>query len=142
MIQERPKLGIGVLVWNPRGRLLLGQRRGAHAAGEFWLPGGKPDGGESPRDAAVRELYEETSISVVRDAMEPLDFWTYDRFEADDLHYVTVYYQCKLPFGEMPRLLEPEKCYGWGWYSTWAPGGYGSLPTPHYSRLLEVIENA
>jgi 8-oxo-dGTP pyrophosphatase MutT (NUDIX family) len=64
---ERWSLAFYVLIRDPRGRVLL-LRRSA-ASGRFpgcWeLPGGKAEGGESPADAAAREVLEETGLRVV-----------------------------------------------------------------------------
>lgn len=53
-----------------RGRVLLQLKADGRFGGGFWnAPGGKVDDGESPAEAAVREVREETGLSVsdVRD---------------------------------------------------------------------------
>jgi 8-oxo-dGTP diphosphatase len=52
----------GAVVLDPRERVLLVRRGRAPSAGEWTLPGGRVEEGESPRAAAVRELREETAI--------------------------------------------------------------------------------
>jgi 8-oxo-dGTP diphosphatase len=59
----RPLVGIGVIVW--RGDEVLLIRRGRPpAAGEWSFPGGAQRVGETAEQAARRELFEETGLSV------------------------------------------------------------------------------
>ena len=55
------KLGVGVAIRDAAGRLLLEQRSDN---GRWGLPGGRIEPGESVRDAAVREVREETGLVV------------------------------------------------------------------------------
>lgn len=60
---QRPVVGIGVIVLRPQMALLI--RRGrAPAEGEWSLPGGAQELGETAEEAARRELAEETGLSV------------------------------------------------------------------------------
>jgi ADP-ribose pyrophosphatase YjhB (NUDIX family) len=52
----------GAVVIDGLERVLLVRRGHPPAAGEWSLPGGRVEEGESPRSAAVRELREETTI--------------------------------------------------------------------------------
>lgn len=59
---------VGVVVFNRQGKVFLGQRQaGKSGALDFaWqFPQGGIDAGEEPIDAAIRELYEETSIQSI-----------------------------------------------------------------------------
>lgn len=59
----RPWVGVGVIVW--RGdRLLLIRRGRAPRLGQWSLPGGAQEVGETVFQAAVREVREETGLTV------------------------------------------------------------------------------
>ena len=63
----RPVVDVAVGVLRaPDGRVLLAQRRAGKDAAGFWeLPGGKVDLGESPIQAAARELLEEVGVRAL-----------------------------------------------------------------------------
>ena len=60
-LSHRDGASIAVLSQN---KVLLVRRMRAPSAGSWSLPGGKIEGGESPREAARRELKEETGIEA------------------------------------------------------------------------------
>jgi len=60
---ERPVVGVGVIVL--RGNDVLLVRRGAPPLKNQWsIPGGKQERGETVRDAAHREIREETGVEI------------------------------------------------------------------------------
>jgi 8-oxo-dGTP diphosphatase len=54
----------GAIVFDGSGRLLLIQRGRPPAQGSWSVPGGRCRPGEAPRDACVREVAEETGLTV------------------------------------------------------------------------------
>lgn len=67
---------IGVVV--REGRILIGKRpAGKHLEGLWEFPGGAVEPGETPEEAVVRELREETGLEVrVSGRLDPID-WDY-----------------------------------------------------------------
>src|SRR3954449_5999972 len=55
---------VGAVVHDPAGRLLLVQRGHDPHRGRWSLPGGRIEPGESPEQAVVREVREETGLEV------------------------------------------------------------------------------
>ncbi len=53
---------VGLMLMNVEGKIFVGQRNDRHK--EAWqMPQGGVDKGENPRDAAMRELWEETGVT-------------------------------------------------------------------------------
>ena len=74
---------VGIMVLNRNKRVWIGRRidapKDAEGAGSWWqMPQGGIDEGEDAREAALRELYEETSIHSVEVISEIEDWLTYD----------------------------------------------------------------
>lgn len=67
---------VGLMVINPAGLVLIGERLGA--VGGWQMPQGGIDRGERPRDAALRELVEEIGTDRVELALESRGWHAYD----------------------------------------------------------------
>lgn len=60
----KPSIGIGGIVFDHAGRVLLIRRATAPARGQWSLPGGRQEAGETMREACRREIGEETGLEV------------------------------------------------------------------------------
>ncbi|MBA4129918.1 MAG: RNA pyrophosphohydrolase [Hyphomicrobium sp.] len=74
---------VGIMLINRAGLVWVGQRADmpgdAEGKGEWWqMPQGGLDAGEVPREGALRELYEETSVRSATLIGETADWLTYD----------------------------------------------------------------
>jgi len=73
---------VGVMVLNAKGLAFIGRRKGGaehvDATHEWQMPQGGIDEGEDAYEAALRELYEETSIRSVQKLGEVDDWLSYD----------------------------------------------------------------
>jgi len=70
---------VGVMLMNGDGDIFVGQRID-HSGAAWQMPQGGIDKGESPQDAAMRELWEETGVTadLVDIVAETEDWLTYD----------------------------------------------------------------
>ncbi len=84
----QPKVHVsGCYVTDAEGRLLLLRRHPLKIEGGTWgVPGGKHDPGETPLQAACRELREETGLDLPEDAFTPLGTF-YVRLSYGDFPY-------------------------------------------------------
>jgi len=75
--KQRPKVGVGIMILNNQGEVLLGKRNDdaekassdLHGEGMWTMPGGKLDFHETLIDGAYREVLEETGIKINKDKL-------------------------------------------------------------------------
>ena len=97
---EAPLIGVGAVVVD-RGRVLLVQRGTEPARGQWSLPGGLIELGESLTDAVVREVREETGLNVEPVELIELLDRIYRQGERVRYHYVVADYLCRVAGGEL-----------------------------------------
>ena len=87
---DQPRVAVGAIVFKNNKVLLV--RRGKPPAEDLWaIPGGRVEIGETLREAAEREIMEETGVAIR--ALEPV--YTFDVIDRDAdgrarFHYVIV----------------------------------------------------
>jgi len=98
---ERPIVGIGAVIVD-EGKVVLIRRRYEPLAGQWSLPGGAVELGETLEDCVVREMQEETGLDVeVGPVIEVFDRITHDEARRIQYHYVLVDYLCWIAGGEL-----------------------------------------
>jgi ADP-ribose pyrophosphatase YjhB (NUDIX family) len=98
---DRPLVGVGAVIVQDN-RVLLIRRGHAPLLGEWSLPGGVLECGETLREATIREAREETGLVVESSAM----LGVYERvIRADDgrvrYHYVLIDFLCRPVSGDL-----------------------------------------
>jgi 8-oxo-dGTP diphosphatase len=96
---DRPIVAVGAVILDG-GRVLLVQRGQEPLKGEWSLPGGAVEPGETLEAALVREVREETSLEVVvGPVVEVLDSIRRDAGGRVEYHYVIIDYACRIRTG-------------------------------------------
>lgn len=96
---ERPIVGIGAVIIH-EGRVLLVKRGNAPMQGEWSLPGGALETGETLVEGVRREVLEETGLLVEPVTMiEVFDRIARDQAGRVQYHYVLVDYLCRITSG-------------------------------------------
>jgi|SRR5215468_1718284 len=109
---DKPLIGVGAVIVRV-DRVLLIRRGQAPLLGEWSLPGGVLECGETLRDATVREAREETGLVV--ETVEMLG--VYERIIPGDggrirYHYVLIDFLCRAVGGE-PKAASDAAEVGW-----------------------------
>ncbi len=97
---DRPMVGVGVVVWRG-GDVLLIRRGKPPREGSWSLPGGRQRLGETVREAALREVREETGLEVeITGLVDVVDSITRDRAGEVRYHYTLVDFSAEWKAGE------------------------------------------
>jgi 8-oxo-dGTP diphosphatase len=114
---DAPLVGIGAVIIE-RDRVVLVQRGHAPLLGEWSIPGGAVELGETVREAVIREAREETGLDVKPIAL----LGVFDRIVQDEdggvrYHYVLVDFLCRRVSGELRAACD---CDGAQWFTAQA----------------------
>ncbi|MCC6030919.1 MAG: NUDIX hydrolase [Desulfurococcales archaeon] len=97
-----PKVGVGCIVFDEIGRILLIKRLYPPGRGRWSIPGGHVEKGEDVLEAAKRELYEETGIDADPVGVMNVDtLIVYDEKRNIKYHYVLIDILFTNPRGEL-----------------------------------------
>lgn len=138
MNEEKKKVGAGLgVILRHNGKILLGKRHpdpnkadsAFRSAGEWCLPGGKLNWGETFEEGAIREVKEETGITIKNPKVISIH-----NFKNKHAHFVTVGLLVSEWSGEA-RVMEPDEITEWKWFSL------KKLPFPRYFPSFGVIKN-
>ena len=120
---ERPRVGIGVIIQNKEGKILVGKRKGGYAP-YYSIPGGHLEMGETFEVAAAKEVAEETGLVI--ENIKVINVTNNLRtYKEEGVHFVSVNVFTNSYEG-LPETKEPEKCEGWFWCDP------NELPQPHF----------
>lgn len=127
---ERPFVGIGIILVNTTGHVLLGKRHGSHAP-YFSIPGGHLEPGETFEAAAIREIKEETNLDIQNPTVLCVTN-NLQTYREEGVHSVSVCLVTHEFDGEL-RVMEPERCEYWLWADP------RQLPQPHFDASQTAI---
>ncbi|MFM8445457.1 MAG: NUDIX hydrolase [Methylococcus sp.] len=105
-----PAIGVGGVVFNDQGRILLVRLRSPPQAGLWHIPGGRLEPGETLADCCRREVQEETGIQVIPGPILAIA----DR-RVEGFHYVIIDFLTRLapdsPLNPEPATDAAEACW-------------------------------
>ncbi len=138
MAEEKKRVGAGLgVILEKDGKILLGMRHpdpvkadsAFRSAGEWCLPGGKLDFGETLEEGAIREVKEETGIDI----KDPVVISMHN-CKNEHAHFLTAGMVAKEWVGEA-QVMEPDEIIEWKWFPL------TDLPYPRYFPSFMVIDN-
>lgn len=128
IVKQQVRVGVAVFIIKD-DQILVGKRLSNHGKGTWALPGGHLEFGETPEQCAIREVFEETGLTITNPSNA---IWTNDMFLESNKHYITLFLVAKYDHG-IPKVLEPDKCSEWIWSKL------SDIPEPMFKGLDTLI---
>lgn len=122
-MKDKPKIGLGIIIVNKAGEILVGKRKGGLAQ-KYSIPGGGLEIGEIFESGAIREIKEETNLDIEKPRVIAVTN-NLETYREEGEHYVSIVFLADKYTGEL-KLMEPNKCEGWLWVDP------KNLPEPHF----------
>ena len=131
-IKLPPRIGIGVILVNEKGQMLLGRRTSGHGFDTWGNPGGHLEFGESFEACAMREVREEIGVEISEPSFLAL---TSEVYESTQKHYVSVFMVGFLSSTAPIINREPHKTEEWVWVDMKNP------PAPLFPPIQNLVSN-
>ena len=128
--EQKPKVGLGVVIVNCDGKILIGKRKGSHAP-YYSIPGGHLELGETFEEGAIREIKEETDLDIIDPKVIAVTN-NLETYRNEGLHHISIVLFVN-DFSGALKNMEVEKCDGWLWADP------EKLPMPHFDASKRGI---
>lgn len=122
MSKNRHKMAVAahLLLENDRGEVVFLRRANTgYADGQWSVPAGHVDAGETVVEACVRETAEELGVVLAESDVRPI--LVQHKRDSDGEERVDFFFAATLPEGQVPIIAEPDKCDGLDWADLLAP---------------------
>lgn len=106
----------GAMIFNDQGKLFLSKRSQncKNERGHWETPGGSVEFGETLEEATKREIREEYGVEI--EILE--QFPAADHLiPAEKQHWVATTFLARMQPGQVPKIMEPDKCDEIGWFA-------------------------
>jgi 8-oxo-dGTP diphosphatase len=104
-----PIVAVGAVIWNEKQEVVLIRRAKPPRKGQWSIPGGRVEWGETLHDALLREVREETGLSVeIAGLIEIVDAVTRDDAGMVARHYVLIDFAARHVSGELCAGTDAE----------------------------------
>jgi nucleoside triphosphatase len=125
--QIYPEPTAGALIFNPEGKMFLMKSHKWH--GQYVIPGGHIELGETIEEALRREIKEETNLDIYDIEFLIFQEFIYDRSFWKKDHFIFFDYMCRTDSGDVILNEEAEEYI---WVSVEEAL---KLPIEHYTRI-------
>lgn len=128
---KHPRVGLGIIIVNKDGKILIGKRKGSHAP-YYSIPGGHLEKGETFEEGAIREVKEETDLTIENPEVIAVTN-NLETYKNEGLHYISIIFSVRKFSGKL-KNMEPGKCEKWMWSDPC------KLPMPHFDASKRGVE--
>ena len=128
---QRPNVGIGIIIQNAKGEILVGKRKGSHSPFNS-ISGGHLKMGETFEIGIKKEVLEETGLIINKPTVIAITN-NLRTFKKTGIHHISVNMFTD-NFEGTPIVMEPEKCEKWILIDP------RNLPQPHFDASAFAIE--
>lgn len=109
-----------LLLENENGKVLFLRRANTgYADGQWSVPAGHVDAGETVIEACIREAAEELAIDLAQSDVRPV--LVQHKRDSDGEERIDFFFAAHLPDGQTPVIAEPDKCDFLEWADLVAP---------------------